>query len=55
MNFGSGATDVAGIVEKMLAHNYAGYLVIEQAPPLNPESLLADMVRAKELFSKYER
>lgn len=55
VNFGEGATDVSGIIEKMIAHNYSGYLVIEQAPPLNPETLLNDMKRAKALFEKYEK
>lgn len=55
VNYGEGATDVAGIVEQMMAHDYSGYLVIEQAPPLNPETLLKDMKRAKELFEKYEK
>lgn len=55
VNFGSGATDVDGIVQKMLAHDYSGYLVIEQAPPLDPPNLLRDMRRAKALFEKYEK
>lgn len=55
VNFGSGATDVAGIIKKMLDHNYSGYLVIEQAPPLNPDALLDDMIRAKSLFEGFER
>ena len=54
VNYGSGVTDVAGIVEGMLAHGYSGYLLIEQAPPLHADTLLADMRRARELFGKYE-
>ncbi|MEZ4701244.1 MAG: sugar phosphate isomerase/epimerase family protein [Rhodothermales bacterium] len=55
VNYGTGATDVSGIVRANLAHGYSGYLLIEQAPPLNPETLVADMVRARELFSRFER
>lgn len=55
VNFGSGVTDVHGIVRKMLEHDYTGYLLIEQAPPLNRDTLLADMRRAHEMFRVYER
>jgi sugar phosphate isomerase/epimerase len=55
VNYGSGVTDVAGIVERMIGHGYAGYLLIEQAPPLNPTTLVADMRRARGLFEKYAR
>ena len=55
VNFGEGVTDFYGIVEKMIGHNYSGYLVIEQAPPLRPEHLLEDLTRAKMLFEKYEK
>jgi sugar phosphate isomerase/epimerase len=55
VNYGEGATDVAGIVEQMIALNYSGYLVVEQAPPLDPDNLLADMRRARSLFEKYEK
>ncbi len=55
VNYGAGETDVAGIVERMLLHDYSGYLVIEQAPPLRPDTLLQDMIRARELFAVYEK
>ncbi len=55
VNFGEGVTDFHGIVSKMIEHGYTGYLVIEQAPPLNPDRLLEDMRSAKALFSKYEK
>ena len=55
VNFGSGVTDVHGIVQAMLEHGYTGYLVIEQAPPLSRETLLADMTRAYRMFRPYER
>ena len=55
VNFGEGVTDFHGIVSKMVEHGYSGYLVIEQAPPLRPDNLLADLVRAKTLFEKYEK
>lgn len=55
VNYGSGVTDVHGIVRKALEYGYTGYLLIEQAPPLNRETLLADMRRACEMFKPYER
>lgn len=54
VNYGTGVTDVHGIVRKVLEHGYTGYLLIEQAPPLNPGTLLADMRRAYEMFRRYE-
>ena len=55
VNYGSGVTDVHGIVKRMLAHGYTGYLVIEQAPPLNRDTLVADLTRAHQMFKEYER
>jgi sugar phosphate isomerase/epimerase len=55
VNFGSGVTDVHGIVRAVLGHGYRGYLVIEQAPPLDRGTLLADMRRAAAMFGPYER
>ena len=55
VNYGSGVTDVHGIVKKMLGHGYRGYLLIEQAPPLSRDSLLSDMERAYQMFKPYER
>ena len=46
---------IHGIVKKMLAHGYTGYLLIEQAPPLNRDTLLADLTRAYQMFKPYER
>lgn len=54
MNYGSGVTNVHGIVRRMLEHGYTGYLLIEQAPPLSRETLLTDLARA-EMFKPYER
>jgi sugar phosphate isomerase/epimerase len=55
VNYGAGVTDVHGIVKRMLAHGYSGYLLIEQAPPLNRDTLLADLTRAYQMFKPYER
>ena len=55
VNFGTGVTDVHGIIRAMLERGYRGYLVIEQAPPLNRETLLAEMERAVAMFKPYER
>ena len=55
VNFGEGITNFHQIITKMIDYGYFGYLVIEQAPPLQPDQLLADMTRAKDIFSKYEK
>jgi sugar phosphate isomerase/epimerase len=55
VNYGSGVTDVHGIVRKILEHGYSGYLLIEQAPPLNRDTLVADLTRAYAMFKPYER
>jgi hypothetical protein len=55
VNYGSGVTDVHGIVKRMLDLGFAGYLLIEQAPPLSRATLRADMTRAREMFKVYER
>ena len=55
VNYGSGVTDVHGIVKKALSYGYTGYLLIEQAPPLDRDTLLSDMRRAYEMFKPYER
>ena len=54
-NYGSGVTDVHGIVKRMLGHGYHGYLLIEQAPPLSRDSLLSDLERAYRMFQPYQR
>jgi len=54
VNFGEGVTDNDGVIQKMLEHGYEGYLLVEMAPPLNPETLVADLTRAYRLFEKYQ-
>ncbi|GAB2797045.1 hypothetical protein GCM10027275_48030 [Rhabdobacter roseus] len=55
VRFGEGVTDNAGVVERMLAHGYQGYLLVEMAPPLDQTTLEDDLRRAYHLFQKYER
>lgn len=55
VNYGEGVTDLHGVVEAMLGHGYTGYLVIEQAPPLNDDTLTEDLIRAREMFAEYVR
>ncbi|HEV7347049.1 TIM barrel protein [Telluribacter sp.] len=55
VRYGEGVTDNAGVVEKMLAHGYEGYLLIEMAPPQNQDTLEADLMKAYTLFKKYEK
>ena len=54
VNFGTGITDLHGTVKALLAHGYQGYLVIEQAPPLNPKTLEKDLKAGYEMFKQYE-
>ena len=54
--FGTGVTNNQAVVEKMLAHGYAGYLLVEMT--LNDQSLEvreAELRKAHTLFAKYER
>lgn len=55
VNDGTGVTDVPGIARKVIEHNYTGYLLVEQAPPLNADTLEADLTRAREMFSPFVR
>ncbi|GAB3168886.1 sugar phosphate isomerase/epimerase family protein [Telluribacter humicola] len=55
VRYGEGVTDNAGVVERMLAHGYTGYLLIEMAPPQNQQTLEEDLRKAYHLFQKYER
>jgi hypothetical protein len=55
VNYGTGVTDVHGILKKALGYDYTGYLLIEQAPPLNQDTLVADLIRARDTFRQYER
>ena len=55
MNYGTGVTDVPGIARKVIEHGYTGYLLVEQAPPLNADTLEADLTRAREMFSPFVR
>lgn len=55
VRFGEGVTDNAGVIERMLDHGYEGYLLVEMAPPIDPQTLHADLTKAYNLFKKYER
>ncbi len=55
VRFGEGVTNNVGVIERMLGHGYEGYLLVEMAPPLDQQTLHADLTKAYELFSKYER
>lgn len=55
VNYGGGAVDLHNCVKKMLSHGYSGYLLIEQAPPLNPTTLFDDLLRGRKMFEVYER
>ncbi len=55
VRYGEGVTDNAGVIERMLAHGYEGYLLLEMAPPQNPTTLEADLMKGYQLFHKYEK
>lgn len=55
VNYGTGAVDLDAVASALIDRGYTGYLVIEQAPPLNPDTLVADLKRARELFTPYTR
>lgn len=55
VRFGEGVTNNAAVIEKMLAHGYEGYLLVEMAPPIDRATLETDLTHAYNLFSKYER
>ena len=55
VNYGRGVTDFHGIVRAVLERGYTGYLCIEQAPPLDSTTLVADLTRARGLFERYVR
>ena len=52
--YGEGVTDGEGIVKALIEKGYTGYLVIEQAPPMEGMDLAKEMSRIKEIFSKFE-
>ena len=54
VRFGEGITDLHGMIQQLIGHDYTGYLVIEQAPPIVPESLEEDLRAGYEMFKKYE-
>lgn len=53
--FGAGVTDNAGVVEKMLAHGYSGYLLIEMVLNQDKSVVEQELLKAYHLFQKYER
>jgi sugar phosphate isomerase/epimerase len=55
VNYGSGAVDLHKCVNQMLAHGYTGYLLVEQAPPLDQNTLFEDLSRARKMFERYEQ
>lgn len=54
VNYGNGAVPFHDLISQILKTGYSGYLVIEQAPPLRPDQLVADLQRAHDMFSQYE-
>jgi L-ribulose-5-phosphate 3-epimerase UlaE len=53
--FGEGVTNNAAVIEKMLAHGYSGYLLIEMVLNADKEVKEKELMKAYQLFQKYER
>jgi sugar phosphate isomerase/epimerase len=53
--FGEGVTNNAAVVERMLAHDYSGYLLIEMVLNQSKEIKEQELRKAYHLFQKYER
>ena len=54
VRYGEGITDLHGICKSLIGHGYEGYLVLEQAPPIVPETLEEDLRKGFKMFKKYE-
>ena len=53
--YGEGVTDGEGIVKALMEKGYTGYLVIEQAPPMEDMDLAKEMSRIKGIFAQFEK
>jgi sugar phosphate isomerase/epimerase len=53
--FGEGVTNNVAVIEKMLAHGYSGYLLIEMVLNQRKEIKEQELRKAYQLFHKYER
>lgn len=53
--YGQGVTEGERIVETMMDKGYSGYLVIEQAPPIEGMDLAQEMRRIKDIFTRFEK
>ncbi|WPP52650.1 sugar phosphate isomerase/epimerase family protein [Catalinimonas niigatensis] len=53
--YGEGITRGEEIVKRLIDKGYSGYLVIEQAPPMEGLELAREMRRIKDIFAKFEK
>lgn len=53
--YGQGVTKGEEIVKAMIDKGYSGYLVIEQAPPIEGIDLTQEIIRIKNIFSEYAK
>ena len=53
--YGQGVTKGEEIVKALTDKGYSGYLVIEQAPPMEGLELAQEMSRIKDIFAKFEQ
>jgi L-ribulose-5-phosphate 3-epimerase UlaE len=53
--FGQGVTNNVAVVEKMLAHGYSGYLLVEMVLNESNQVKRQELLKAYQLFQKYEK
>ncbi len=53
--YGEGITKGEDIVQALIDKNYSGYIIIEQAPPMEGLELVTEMTRIYNQFSKFEK
>ncbi len=54
VKFGEGVTDLHGTIQELIRRGYQGYLVVEQAPPIEPGTLVQDLANAYNQFKQYQ-
>ena len=51
--YGQGVTKGEEVVQAMIDKGYSGYIVIEQAPPIEGIDLTQEIIRIKDIFTQY--
>ncbi|WP_020528892.1 sugar phosphate isomerase/epimerase family protein [Flexithrix dorotheae] len=53
--YGQGVTKGEKIIKALVEKNYTGYLIIEQAPPIEGMDLATEMERIRKIFTPFEK